>query len=293
MSESQSLVTNKSKNDEDAIRCSGYCILILCCILIPICIAFGITLHNARSKISPPSPPSPPQTPNERNFTIRNKCKTSLYINVEYENQYIQWHARPGQENLIYVPIISNGYIFAFANRSTIIPYTRAYFSLGNSISNSMDTYGADFAHGYNVPVSISPNYTFIEYLMNEYKFGIEGNLCWGENWTNIITKYDCPEELRATTNGEYIGCHNPCDVFHTSEYCCMNTCYNKTCEKNICHEYWCNGLNWPVSYINTFDNACSNCSLTKCDFGSNMCSDFSNIQFPIMYAVPYIIDFC
>ncbi|XP_061337265.1 protein P21-like [Gastrolobium bilobum] len=78
-------------------------------------------------------------------------------------------------------------------------PNTLVEFALNQY--NNLDFYDISLVDGFNIPVIISPNST----------------LCKAVNCTGNING-ECPRQLKATG-----GCHNPCTVYNTTQYCCSS----------------------------------------------------------------------
>ncbi|XP_062109996.1 uncharacterized protein LOC133821854 [Humulus lupulus] len=78
---------------------------------------------------------------------------------------------------------------------------------------NKLEFFDISLVEGFNVPMEFSPTL-----LGAHVDYSIVAMCTTGIKCVANITK-ECPAELRAATGG----CHNPCTVFKTAEYCCTS----------------------------------------------------------------------
>ncbi|XP_062109995.1 uncharacterized protein LOC133821853 [Humulus lupulus] len=89
-------------------------------------------------------------------------------------------------------------------------PKTMAEYALTQT--NNLDFFDISLVDGFNVPMEFSPTSLNVHVDYSPTALCTKGIKC-----VVNITK-DCPAELRAPG-----GCHNPCTVFKTAEYCCTS----------------------------------------------------------------------
>ncbi|SAM09016.1 hypothetical protein [Absidia glauca] len=101
-------------------------------------------------------------------------------------------------------------------------PRSLAEFTFRGSGGN--DFYDLSFVDGFNLPIKISP--------MDGHGGASSGKYNCGSPTCSSLPS--CPDDMKLTQDGEFIGCQSACSKYGSDEYCCTGDHSNpETCPPN------------------------------------------------------------
>ncbi|KAI8333039.1 thaumatin [Chlamydoabsidia padenii] len=140
---------------------------------------------------------------------VHNQCNYDLMV-TKLTNGHSYGTSDPvsqGSSKTYPLPEDWQGRFFGRRGGSASDPASLAEFTFRGS-GGTIDFYDISFVDGFNLPIKISP-------------INGSGNHGCGSPTCSTLPK--CPDDMKITDNGKFIGCQSACSKYGSSEYCCTD----------------------------------------------------------------------